>query len=90
MHCSQGQPQSIEITVEPHGGIRGRCSRCRRLAPGYDRLPQRRCLFVPLWGIPTDFRCLHHGERAQGFLRQPPADPALDKKRFRPGPAAQV
>jgi len=53
MHCSQGRPQLIEITVKPHGGIRGRCSRCRQPAPGYDRLPQRRWLFVPLWGIPT-------------------------------------
>jgi transposase len=68
MHYSQGRPQSIEITVEPHGGIRGRCSRCQRPAPGYDRLPQRRWLFVPLWGIPTHFcyaprrvQCGEHG-----------------------------
>src|SRR2546425_1767557 len=68
MHCSQGRAQSIEITVEPHGGMRGRCSRCRRPAPGYDRLPQRRWLFVPLWGIPTHFcyaprrvECAEHG-----------------------------
>ena len=68
MHCSQGHPQSIEITVEPHGGIRGRCSRCQRPAPGYDRLPPRRWLVVPLWGIPTHFRyaprgvkCAEHG-----------------------------
>ena len=45
-------PQSIEITVEPHAGIRRRCSRCQKPAPGYDCLPQRRWLFVPLWGIP--------------------------------------
>src|ERR1019366_7529534 len=63
-----GRPQSIEITVVPHGGIRGRCSRCRQPAPGYDRLPQRRWLFVPLWGIPTHFcyaprrvECAEHG-----------------------------
>ena len=68
MHCSQGRPQSIEITIEPHVGIRGRCSHCRRPAPGYDRLPQRRWLFVPLWGIPTHFcyaprrvACAEHG-----------------------------
>ena len=68
MHCSDGRPQSIEITVKPHGGIRGRCSRCRQPAPGYDRLPQRRWLFVPLWGIPTHFcyaprrvECAEHG-----------------------------
>ena len=68
MHCSQGRPHSIDITLEPHSGIRGRCSRCRRPAPGYDRLPHRRWLFVPLWGIPTHFRyaprrvqCAEHG-----------------------------
>ena len=64
----QEQPQSIEITVEPHRGIRGRCAYCQRPAPGYDRLPQRRWLFVPLWNIPTYFcyaprrvECAEHG-----------------------------
>jgi len=68
MHCRQQQPQSIEISIEPHTGIRGRCSRCQRPAPGYDRLPPRRWLFVPLWGIPTYFcyaprrvACAEHG-----------------------------
>jgi transposase len=68
LHCSQGQPESIEITLEPHSGIRGRCSQCRRPAPGYDHLLERRWLFVPLWGIPTYFRyaprrveCTEHG-----------------------------
>ncbi len=68
MHCCQGRPHSIEITIESHGGIRGRCSRCRQPAPGYDRLPERRWLFVPLWGIPTYFcyaprrvECAEHG-----------------------------
>ena len=53
MHCHEDQPELIEIRIEPHGGIRGRCSQCQRPAPGYDRLPERRWLFVPLWGIPT-------------------------------------
>jgi hypothetical protein len=48
--CHPGRPESIEIAVGPHGGIRGRSSQCRRPAPGYDRLPERRWLFVPLWG----------------------------------------
>jgi transposase len=68
MHCPQQQPESIEISIEPHAGIRGRCSLCQRPAPGYDRLPQRRWLFVPLWGIPTYFcyaprrvECAEHG-----------------------------
>jgi transposase len=68
MPSYQGRPLSIEITVEPHGGLRGRCSQCRQAAPGYDRLAERRWLFVPLWGIPTYFRyaprrveCAEHG-----------------------------
>jgi transposase len=58
----------IEVTVSPHAGIRGRCSQCQQPAPGYDRLPERRWEFVPLWGIPVRFRyatrrveCLEHG-----------------------------
>lgn len=64
----QSQSLSIEITLEPHEGIRGRCSQCQRSTPGYDRLPERRWLFVPLWGIPTYFlyaprrvECAEHG-----------------------------
>jgi len=64
----QGQPQAIEITLEAHQGIRGKCSRCQRPAPGYDRLAEREWLFVPLWGMATYFRyaprrvaCSEHG-----------------------------
>jgi transposase len=46
---------SIEVKIEPHQGLRGRCSECRQPAPGYDRLPERPWLFVPLWGIVTWF-----------------------------------
>ena len=52
----RGPAVEIEITLQPHGGIRGRCSQCRGSAPGYDRLPERRWQFVPLWGIATWFR----------------------------------
>src|SRR5512139_1637708 len=48
-----GRPERIEIAIEPHGGIPAKCSRCLQPAPGYDRLPQRPWLFVPLWGIRT-------------------------------------
>src|SRR5215467_8706569 len=51
----KGRPRSIEILLAAHLGIRRRCSRCEQPAPGYDRLDQRRWLFVPLWGIPTYF-----------------------------------
>jgi transposase len=57
MLCVQGRPESIGITLKPHGGIRARCSRCLRPSPGYDLLQERRWLSVPLWGIPTYFCC---------------------------------
>jgi len=64
----RGSAVEIEITLQPHGGMRGRCSQCRRPAPGYDRQPERRWQFVPLWGIATWFRyaprrvqCPEHG-----------------------------
>jgi transposase len=63
-----GRPSRIEITIEPHGGVPPRCSRCLKPAPGYDQLPQRPWLFVPLWGIRTLFlfaarrvQCATHG-----------------------------
>jgi transposase len=67
--CALGKATTvIEVTVAPHSGIRGRCSQCRVPTPGYDRLPERRWDFVPLWGIPVSFRyaprrvqCVEHG-----------------------------
>jgi transposase len=63
----KGQPW-IQITLESHAGMRGKCSECRRPAPGYDRLPERDWLFVPLWGIrayflyaPRRVECPEHG-----------------------------
>ena len=68
MRVGQGQAEGIEIRVVPHGGMRARCSVCQKPAPGYDRLPERRWQFVPLWGIATWFRyaprrveCAEHG-----------------------------
>jgi transposase len=62
----------IEITLKPHQGMQGRCSACRRPAPGYDRLTVRRWRHVPLWGIPTWFvymprrvECPEHGVRVE-------------------------
>jgi len=58
----------IEVALEPHRSLRGKCSACHRPAPAYDRLPERWWLFVPLWGIKTHFRyaprrveCPEHG-----------------------------
>jgi transposase len=65
---AQAKEPIIEATLEPHRAIRGRCSQCQKPSPGYDRLSQRRWLFVPLWGIPVYLRyaprrvhCAEHG-----------------------------
>ena len=50
-----GRPRCIEISVAPHCGRAAKCSRCLKPAAGYDQLPQRPWLFVPLWGIVTWF-----------------------------------
>jgi hypothetical protein len=54
--CSHGPALSIEITLEAHAATAGCCAQCRQPTPGYDRLPERRWRFVPLWGIRTWFR----------------------------------
>lgn len=41
----------IEIPIEPRANGRAICSGCGQPAPGYDRLPERRFEFVPLWQI---------------------------------------
>ena len=63
-----GRTAELHISLTAHAGIPGKCSRCRQPAPGYDRLPERAWLFVPLWGLVTWFRyaarrvqCLEHG-----------------------------
>ena len=42
---------TIEIPIEPRANGRAICSGCGKPAPGYDRLPERRFEFVPLWQI---------------------------------------
>ena len=63
-----GQPRCIEVSVQAHRSIAGRCSRCRKAAPGYDQQEQRPWLFVPLWGLvvwflyaPRRVSCPEHG-----------------------------
>ena len=62
------RPEAILVRIMAHAGIPPRCSRCQRPSPGYDRLRERRWLFVPLWGIPVWFiyvprrvECAIHG-----------------------------
>ncbi len=63
-----GQSRELHITVLEHAGRPAKCSRCQRPAPGYDRLPARAWLFIPLWGLVTRFiyaarrvQCPEHG-----------------------------
>ena len=41
----------IEVLVEPRKRSKAICSSCGELCPGYDRLPSREFVHVPIWGI---------------------------------------
>ena len=43
---------TIEVQIEARRNGRPICSGCGQTRPGYDRLPERRFEFMPLWGIP--------------------------------------
>jgi len=43
--------QAIHIEIEARKNSQGICSRCKRPAPGYDRLKARKFEFIPLWGF---------------------------------------
>jgi len=45
----------IEVRIEPRANGRAICSGCKRRAPGYDRLVERRFQFVPLWQLSVYF-----------------------------------
>jgi len=65
---NEGRAEAIQIRLQAHQGIRGKCSQCGRSAPGYDRREERNWQHVPVWGIPTYFcyaprrvQCPEHG-----------------------------
>ena len=45
----------IEVTVEPRKGSQGICSKCGGSCPGYDHLPQREFIHVPIYGLSVVF-----------------------------------
>ena len=49
-----GRP-TIEVEIRARANGQAMCSGCRRKRPGYDRLPERRFEFVPLWGMAVYF-----------------------------------
>ena len=46
---------TLEVKIEPRKNGQPICSVCEHPAPGYDRLPERRFEFVPMWGIAVFF-----------------------------------
>ena len=46
---------TIEVNIEARRNGHPLCSGCGEMRPGYDRLPERRFEFVPLWGIAVYF-----------------------------------
>jgi transposase len=50
-----GSGPTLEIDIQPRANSRPICSGCGHKGSGYDRLPQRRFEFVPLWGIAVFF-----------------------------------
>lgn len=46
---------SLFVQIRPRKGNRPRCSGCGHQGSQYDRLPERRFQFVPLWGIAVFF-----------------------------------
>ena len=41
---------TLEVEMQPRLNSRAECSGCGQRRPGYDRLPERRFEFIPMWG----------------------------------------
>jgi transposase len=52
---SQDGETAVGIPIQPRANGRPLCSGCGKAGPGYDRLPERRYQFVPLWGLAVFF-----------------------------------
>jgi transposase len=48
---SHEEAEAIGVPIQPRANGRPLCSGCGKAGPGYDRLPERRYQFVPLWGL---------------------------------------
>ena len=46
---------AVAVPLQPRANGRPLCSGCGKARPGYDRLPERRYHFVPLWGLAVFF-----------------------------------
>jgi transposase len=66
------QHPTIEIEILPRKNSPPKCSICYQQCPGYDRLPERRFEFIPMWGFKVFFRyaprrvsCMNHGVKVE-------------------------
>jgi transposase len=66
--------EAITVSIEPRQNSKGACSVCGVKRPGYDRLPERRFHFIPIWNIPVTFlypprrvECPEHGVIVEMF-----------------------
>lgn len=53
--CGSGRARKLEVKIRARANSRAICSGCGKKRPGYDRLPERRFDYVPLWQIPVCF-----------------------------------
>ena len=51
-----GKEPELDIEVLARANSKPICSVCGRKSSGYDRLPERRFEFIPMWGIKVFFR----------------------------------
>ena len=51
-----GETGRVDVSIRAHGQSHPKCSKCLKPCPGYDRLPARSWLQVPLWNM----RCQFH------------------------------
>lgn len=52
---AEGGHAAVEVQVRARRGSRPYCSGCGKRCAGYDRLPQRRFEFIPVWGFAVFF-----------------------------------
>ena len=55
IQLSEGENPRIEAKFGPRKGSHGLCSCCGEPGPGYDRLPWREFIHVPIWGFAMIF-----------------------------------
>ena len=89
VRLTETKGQRIEVKVEPRRGSKGICSGCGKKCAGYDRLPQREFIHVPLWGIAVIFLyCYapsglpHLWDNGRGCSLEYRQEPAYDQLRL--------